>query len=59
MSFPAIYQGVCGDCGRTIFPGNDIEWSLDNDGYVHARHASDKPAEVCAECWLEKPCACE
>ena len=61
MTFEARYHGSCGTCGEHICPGDSCEWV--DDEIVHALcetpAAPTKPAEVCTDCWMTKPCWCD
>lgn len=58
MSFTAQYFGHCSGCGEPIWPGSLIDG--ESGDYAHAEcSAEPKSAEVCTDCFLEKPCPCE
>ena len=62
MSFEARYPGRCAACDSRIIPGEHVRYSED-DEIMHNRcedtEVTDRPIEVCATCWLVKPCDCE
>lgn len=38
----ARYSGTCASCGGRWEPGDSIAYSIDEAGWVHARHADDR-----------------
>jgi hypothetical protein len=65
MSFPARFASRCGACGEDIEIGDQIKKAdddYDSLAYIHADCQPSTPikqAEVCTNCFLEKPCPCE
>jgi hypothetical protein len=61
MSFAAKHPDECSTCGSSIEPGEQVQYT-DDDDLVHA-HCEASPvrtdAEVCQVCWMTKPCWCE
>lgn len=62
MSFEAKYGGRCGaDCGESIKPGQQVRYS--DDVLVHedcdAAIAVERPAVICPDCFMQRPCFCE
>lgn len=63
MPFTASYAGVCEACEERIRPGDRVRYA--DDVLVHAGCADGVARrrsvveEVCAVCWLVKPCGCE
>lgn len=61
-TFEARYAGKCGGCGERIKEGDLVGYD-DSDVLVHADCADaapvERPAVVCHQCWLTKPCDCE
>jgi hypothetical protein len=60
--FEARFGGLCCSCDERIHIGDLATYALD-DVVVHADCSEsarpERTAEVCAECWLTKPCECE
>lgn len=61
--FEAMYEGTCVDCGGHIGIG-DLIVLAGSGGYAHvacppSRLDLEASEEVCAECFLVKPCACQ
>jgi hypothetical protein len=62
-TFKAKYGGRCAaECGEQIRPGNDVVYVDDQLVHVGCEERAltpRRPAVVCTECWLEKPCECD
>lgn len=61
-AFRAKFGGKCAGCGERIIPGDEVVYV--DDELVHLEHEAwalrkSAPVEVCTECWLVKPCACQ
>lgn len=60
--FEAKYGGTCCTCDERIRVGELVTYALD-DVLVHAECQAGtrivRKADVCAVCWLTKPCGCE
>jgi hypothetical protein len=69
MAFTARLAGRCPSCHGPIEAGDLVRYGwVRHDGevveqVVHVdcpdRSSAPRAAEVCTECWLEKPCGCE
>ena len=60
MSFQARYRGQCAE-GDVIVPGDNVAYNED-DELIHVacmEKGPPRPVEICAYCWLQKPCGCE
>lgn len=60
-TFEAKYRGKCVACGETIHEGDVIRYN--DAGSTHADcdeiEPQERPAVICHQCWLTKPCGCE
>lgn len=61
MSFEAKYEGWCGGCDGRIHPGDIATYVDDEIAHLDCETGTAplRPAEVCNQCWLTKPCDCE
>lgn len=62
MTFEAKYRGECAGCGHPIEVGQMIFEYRGEYAHVECDVAAAyrrRPADVCQECFLEKPCGCE
>ena len=61
MSFQAKYSGTCAACGERIHVGDLATYVGDSIVHVDcdAHPEPERKTEICADCWLTKPCDCE
>jgi hypothetical protein len=58
-AFAARYRGFCSNCDDAIVPGDVVEYVDEELVHAECSPREEKPLDVCAVCWLVKPCGCD